>query len=518
MIEEQTTKLVVKPEVKPEVKTEAKTESKRNLVYAEWFPTQTSYGGNIFSTTWSNVDRYGIPDIKEYRDILKMSRFFYRHDPIASTVINKLIDIAITDINFFKGTLSDNELRIFEGVKPAIRTFLEDCALEFLLTGMVIPEVKYATVSKSVLKSWGVKKMEAFTVPVDMWIRDSATIVINRSFISSMSTYYVEIPNDFIYFIKTGGTYPDGTVDKELYAQLVALYPAFVQAVLSGETKIKLENPFVIERRKLSDSQYPTPYTYGALESLKHKRNLRKMDYSIAARVITAIQLITLGSDEFPLTEDDSAELEKIRQQLYYRESPNVDMERVFQLFGNHTLKVSWVFPETSALLDEKKYLSINSDILMAFGFPKILVTGETDRTGTSQPEFAILSPLKTMESMRSKLLELVNKIANDIVELNQMSGKPIVRFEDINLNNFERFFDMLVQLYDQGNVSRDTLVSKLGLEIETELQKRKEEKDLVEKLGLDEVPVSNVPGSPQPKKTEPTKAEPAKKTNDGGK
>ena len=44
---------------------------------------------------------------------------------------------------------------------------------------------------------------------------------------------------------------------------------------------------------------------YPALEPLKHKRNIRRMDYSIASRVISAIQLIKLGNDDFPVTEDD---------------------------------------------------------------------------------------------------------------------------------------------------------------------------------------------------------------------
>jgi len=491
------------------------TDEKRTKLLAASFAQVPGEAMNFtqFGTYGFEVDKYGVDDLKTYRDIIKLSRFFYRHDPICSTVVNKLIDIAVTDIEFFKGKLSDNELRLFEGVEDDIHAFLESCALEFLITGMVVPEIKFAPVPKKVLTRWGVKKMNTATVPIDMWVRDSGTIIVQKPFLSGKSSYYVQVPDEVIFFIQSKGQYPDGNSDPVLYAELLAYYPAFVTLVEEGKTEIKLEPEIVLERRKMADSTYSIPYTYASLESLKHKRNLRKMDYSIASRVITAIQLIQLGNDMYPLTADDSDQLEEIRQQIYWRNSTGVDIERVFQLFGNHTLQISWVFPETTALLDDKKYITVNNDIMIGFGFPSILTTGEVERSGTSNPEFAILSPLKTMENLREKLMLLLDIIVQNMVELNGLSNEPEYDFAPMNLHDFTKFFEALSKLYETGNISRDSFVEPFGFNVETELQKRKEEQDLIKKLGLEEfspLPHSNAPVTPG----KPAPAKPATQVN----
>jgi len=135
----------------------------------------------------------------------------------------------------------------------------------------------------------------------------------------------------------------------------------------------------------LADAEYPIPYLYPGLESYKHKRNLRRMDYSIASRVISAILHVKAGSDEFPLTEDQQDVLDDLESKFHWREgiSPT-DIERVFTLFTNHTIELNWVFPDVEALLNDKKYDAVNKDIILALGFPRILITGETERSFTS--------------------------------------------------------------------------------------------------------------------------------------
>jgi hypothetical protein len=480
------------------------------------FSPYTSIYGAGFPWTDKDVDNFEIEDVDNYRKVVALCRFFYKHDPIASTVINKLIDIGITPLQFYKGTLSENDYKVFKGIKEDLQEFLEDCALEYLTTGLLIPEIAYTTVGSPEIRELGIKKTSALTLPTDMWVRDAGTIKINSSYFSSKDSYYAEVPDEVIFFIQNKGQYPDGTKDIDLYNQLASQYPVFVTLVLKGEKYIKLEDPIIFRRRKLSNGKYPIPFLYPALEILKHKRNIRKMDYSIASRVISAIQLVQLGDKDFPLLADDQKQLDELKTQMLWRDGTGRNQERIYQLFGNHTLQISWVYPPTDVLLNDAKYKDINQEILFALGFPRILLSGEVEKTGTSDPEYALLSPVKTMENLQRKLLQLVNEIVEKVCKFNGIKGRPETLFQPINLHDFLKLLEALMKLYDGGNISRTTIDSVLGYNIETEFENRKKENALLTEYGLEgfaPTPHSNAPEVGGGDKAKPT-ATPKKSAN----
>jgi hypothetical protein len=414
---------------------------------------------------WANdkVDKLEF-NSDDFNKTVEACRFFYKKDPIASSTINKLVEVGINDLLFSKNKLSDNEFRIFDAIKDQLIEFCEAMAMEYLISGLVVPEIAYSRVPKNKIEEMGIKKYDGLILPTSMWLRDPKTIEIKPTIMSSEPSYLYKVPDEIIYFIQNNGVYSDGTKDPSLWAELKMHYGDFVTRVKNNETKFILEDHQIFRRKSLSDNSYPTPYLHAALENLKHKRNLRRMDYSIAARVISAIQLFNLGSDEYPVTEDNAEEqFDAVRSQIYYRDSNNLDVERVFQLFANHTLKVSWVYPDTVALLNEKKYDSINQDIIYALGFPRILITGESEKTGTSDPQYAMLSPSRTMEHFRRKIIKVVKNIVYQICKQNNFKSQPIVKFKPLTLFDQETLLKSLADLYAGGNLSRTTYARELG-------------------------------------------------------
>jgi len=475
----------------------------RKLAEAQYTIWDTyGYKGKT-SGVWSpsDVDKLEAVDFKEFHKLVDQCRFYYRKDPIAGTVVNKLVEIGVTDISLEKKGLSPNELRIFTSILGKVKEFLENCALEYLVSGLVIPEIKYASVTKEQLTDLGIKKYTTLTLPVSMWLRDPKTIKINSTMVTDEPSYYVILPEQLIMFIQNKGVYPDGNEDIALYNELLTYYPEFVLQVMSGKKEILLENNLIVRRKVLSDSPYPTQYLLPAIEALKHKRNLRRMDYSIASRVISAIMLVRLGNDEFPVTEDDESVFENIRSQMTWRNSYGRDIERIFQLFGNHTLDIEWVFPPVEALLDDAKYREVNQDIFFGLGFPRILTTGETERTQTSDPEFATMSPTKTIENIQSKLLPIAQAIMRDTALSNGLKDYPKVKFSPVNLHAFATFVTAMVSLYNTGNISRTTLDELFGFNWEDEMELKEGEQKIMEDSGLPEFspqPFSPQPGNPQ--------------------
>lgn len=421
-------------------------------------------------TVWGSFECFNINKKEEYQKIVEECRFFYKTDPIANTVINKLVEIGITEIEVDLSDLSPNESKIFTAYLDKIQKFLRQCALEYLITGLVVPEITFEPISRDEIRELGIKKYSTLYLPTSMWVRNSEHIKINDSFLGDdRPSYFIKIPQELVNFIQSGGTYSDGTVDKTRYQWLVEYFPDFVNAVKAGKTEIPLDNPLITRRLYLPDSPYPIPYLYSALEPLKHKRNLRLMDYALAGRVIQAIQHIKVGSDEFPLLEGEEGIFDEIRMQLKQGNLMNKHVEKIIQLFTNHTVQIEWIIPDVTAILTSSKYDEVNDDIFFALGFPRILTTGETQRSFSSNHELATKSPIKTMEKMQEDLLPIVKYIFQKIRTKNNLTSNPEVRFKHLDFYRFSDFMNGLFELRNQGAISLDTLCSYFGIDYSDE-------------------------------------------------
>lgn len=407
-------------------------------------------------------------DYDKYVETVNLCRFFYKTEPVVSTVINKLVEIGINDLVFSKNKLSDNEFRVFKAIKPKLLEFAEQMAQEFLLSGLVVPEVGWKKVNdKKFIFSLGVKRYSSLVLPDSMSIRDPKTIKIYTHWLEDQPSYYIKVPDEVVAFLKNKGKFADGKEDKELYENLKKFYPEFVKLVLSGQTEILLENDNIIRRKYTSDNPYPIPYISASLDALQHKRKLRRMDYSLIDKVISAILHVKVGSDDFPITEspEDQQYIDDLAAQLRMRGNNEQLMERIFQLVTNHTVEINWIFPNAEILLDPAKYNDINQEVLFGLGFPRILITGEASKTGTSDPELAMLAPLKTMENFRSKIIGVIKDICSEVSIRNKFRNAPEVEFAALNLHNFRDLIDGLKILYDASALSRTSLSKVYGID-----------------------------------------------------
>jgi len=440
---------------------------------------------------WTEIPKF-ITTTRAYDDFVKSvnhCRFFYKTEPLVSTVLDKLVEIGINDLVFSKNKLSDNEYRVFLSMKPRLLEFAEQMATEYLLSGLVVPEISYASVDKDFIFSLGVKKYSRLILPESMWVRDPTTVKIYTSLLGDKPSYFVKIPEGLAYFLKSKGKYADGKEDKALYELLLKYYPEFVAEVLKGTKEILLENSNVLRRKYTSDNPYPIPYANSALEALHHKRKLRRMDYSIIDKVISAIMHVKVGDADFPISDSDEDQeyIAQLRNQLRMRGKNEDVLERIFQLITNHTVEINWIFPNTEALLNVEKYSDINQEILFGLGFPRVLITGEAQKSGTSDSEIATLSPLKTAEGFRRKILEVVRDICVEVSKKNGFTSVPSVAFKSINLHKFQDFLNGLTKLYDAAAISRTSLGNEFGYDFSAEADLMEEEMNTLRGKGLSE-------------------------------
>jgi hypothetical protein len=203
---------------------------------------------------------------------------------------------------------------------------------------------------------------------------------------------------------------------------------------------------------------------------------------------------------------------------MFWRESQSqLNMERIFQIFTDHTIEFNWVIPPLEALLNEGKYREVNEDIITALGFPGILLTGEARKSNTTNPELSTMAPMKVMEDFRRRILVVLRNVVNTIHTKNHLPGRPpSVKFAPINMHDFQAFVAGMTKLYDIQAVSKSTFAEAFGYDYEDEARKIKENIDLAKELKLPDIgaqPFSNKPVIPGQEPTKPKPETPKKDT-----
>lgn len=435
------------------------------------------YSGDVTNQMYGlSPEKLQVPT--EYHALIKMCYDFYMRAGMASVVMDRLAELTITDIRNSESKSEEAE-EYYDAVlhrSPSrLMRFIRSISLEYYLTGMVLPRVDWTELPgekiSPKLKANKMYMMPSFDLYPPMLVE-----VVWAGW--GVKEYYLKIPSADIKLIKTKG----GKVKEQQlrYQQYVERYPWYVTMVEGGENRIKLDVDPIL-RKEVSMQPYPTPYLAKVLEPLVFKQQLRRMDFSVAARIINAILLIQEGDKDFPLTEDTRSNLDDLKTQILGRSNDPRLMERLFMLFSNHTTKLTWILPDVEALLNQDKYRQANEEIQEGLGFSRILVVGESRNSNAAELSTWSIQP--QMEELRSMITEWMTVIYEEAADLNRFRYVPEPKFTPIKLQDFVKTAAVFAQAFREGNVSRTTRDELMGLDFETELQLMTEEYELMQDL-----------------------------------
>ena len=417
---------------------------------------------------------------REYHAVIQMCYDFYQRGGIVGTVVNRLTEMSMTAIVNGQRKTTDEANEYFNAVlhraPSRLNRFIHTAALEYFLSGMVLPRVEWKEVLGSDL-SPKLKAGKRYMVPVaDLY---PANLVRVDWAGWGTKKFFLKIPEKDIRLIR-GARQIKNQQLKDRYQMWERDYPSVFQAVRNGSKEIEITTDAIL-RKEVSYTQYPTPFLFNVLESLVHKQQLRRMDYAVASRIITAILLVQEGSDEFPITEETRGNLDELKAQIsWYSKHPEM-MQRLFPLFTNHTTKLSWIQPDVAALLDQEKFRQVNDEISEGLGFAKILVTGESRNAQASEVSTWAIQPM--MEELREMILEWLTPVYEEAQELNGFRQVPEPNFTPIRLQDFIKTAAVFAQAFKEGNVSRTTRAQMMGLNFETEVELMKDEKNAMKTL-----------------------------------
>jgi hypothetical protein len=428
-----------------------------------------------------------------YQQELYQCRFFYKRDPFAATVINRMAEMTARRLSNKRNFCTDEEYNYFAGLSCKIDQLIQTMALEYFIAGMVVPDYLTTRVmGNRIHPELGRKR---YIVPDPLWVRNTDNIRLKRVPLSCERAVFLRIPPEERDFIVNNGKRSDGTEDTELYLQLVKQFPEYVAMVKEGRTEIYLPDVKPVLRKALPHSDYPQPFLVPSLDSLKHKMRIKEMDYTFATRAIQAIRHVKIGNDEYPVTEDDDS-LTALKEQLQ-AQSPDAAMELILTLYTNHTVEFEWVYPQLDVLLSADKYLAVDADIFMGMGFSRVLLTGETLRSNSSNADTAIVGPQATLIEARENIIYWLRWLYRNLADLNGFTNIPEPVFEPLAANDVSTLIQYASNALKDKIISRNTYAMLFGTTFDSELVQISAENEQLSEVTPDPT-AAPAPNSPQ--------------------
>jgi len=278
---------------------------------------------------------------------------------------------------------------------------------------------------------------------------------------------------------------------------VLKLLPSDFKADVEKGGGVVLDPMFVgsVDYRKQPYERYPKPRGVKVFDSLEYKKSLREADLSTLDGITNYILKITVGNDDYPVTEQ--TQLETVAQ-LFNTTSKS------FDVVWNHTLQVEKIVsPEIEAVLGQDKYAQVNEDISGGLAFSRALVDGTTS---VNQGEAALIvkSVIEEVNYARRQVEIWIYNEYRQIAEAMGFDRFPRVRWDNTILRDIILYMSTISSLVDRRMLSYETALEQLGFDYSNEFNNMENELPSV----MDGI--LGIVGSPfQQAKTQPTQNAP---------
>ena len=295
---------------------------------------------------------------------------------------------------------------------------------------------------------------------------------------------------------------PQSELTDEEKMVVKSLPSEFKSQITAGNIKLDPQYVGVVDYRKMPYERYAKPRGSKAFDSLEYKNSLREADLSTLDGITNSILKITVGNDEYPVT--DQTQLESVAKIF---DTPS----KSFDVVWNHTLSVEKIIsPEIGDILGQDKYQQVNEDITGALAFSRAFIDGVTD---VSVPESGLL--VRTLiEEINYARRQVTRWIYNEYQQIASAVGFdrfPKVRWDNTILRDIILYMSTIAQLVDRRMLSYRTALEQLGFDYNNEFNNMGNELPSVldGTLGITGSPFQQ---SKQPVQTSRTPGKPAKK------
>lgn len=204
-----------------------------------------------------------------------------------------------------------------------------------------------------------------------------------------------------------------------------------------------------------------------AFEAIELLRDYRRAERAIAKRWATPLRFIQVGGAYGNrIIQPDQRMLEKIRDEI---EKTDLKSGLVVPFY----VKAETYGADGTALDTESKIAETKVDILVALGMAKSLISGDGPNFATAS--VSMQKMIVQLKEIKQVARDLLDWVFDEWMKLRSLESDAYLHyaFNDIDMSNEVEQRKLLVELYDRGLISRETLQKKCGLSPEVETKQR---------------------------------------------
>ena len=280
-----------------------------------------------------------------------------------------------------------------------------------------------------------------------------------------------------VYGGEAKGTGADGKPQYQDFARVKTLNPAqlkpemkdgelvAVKPLTGGVDGAPLEEGAALAlpqfRRWIWDApdfaEHGTSMVLSAFESIELLRDYRAADRAIAKRWAMPIRLIRVGG-QFgrQLVMPTQGQMDSLKKTF---DSMNAQQGAVVPFY----VEIKTYGAEGETLKTDEKIREAKSDIIVAMGFTRALVTGDGSNFSTASMGFAKIQLM--LADLRDVAQEMLAWVIDDWLEMKGYTDVDVqIVFPGFDLSSGADHRKVLVELYDRGLISVRTLQAMIGL------------------------------------------------------
>lgn len=436
-------------------------------------------------------------------EVFKRAIEYYHDVPLFGSVVDTLVNFSFKG---FENDTDDDVVKYFFdswNLQVNFDQILEWIFQDFYRTGFVRtykvlgkydPGITYLKPKGELVKS-AQKKRKArgarkvrwakSDVPVRYTVLNPTLVEIEGSLLFDTAKTTLKPSEDLKAIIK-GSKEPNDS-EKEMIKKL----PADFKRAISEGKNIPLDPLLLgtVDYRKQPYERYPKPRGIRSFDSIEYKEKLKEADFSTLDGITNAILKITIGNDNFPVTNQE--EIGKVAQLFN-------TAQKSFNVVWNHTLKMEKITsPEISAILGQDKYKQVNEDLTGAYGVVRALIDGVGNIT-VGSANLAVKSIIEEINYGRRQVTRWIYKEYQQIAMAAGFDHYPKIRWDSMALRDEIMVMNLVQGMIDRRIISYQTGLELMGYDYDTVLAQLQEEKPLVLKGDI------GIIGSPYNPKIQP--------------
>jgi len=390
----------------------------------------------------------------------------YEQDDLINGLMNAFTNLANTRLNFNLPNNNKKERIIWEtwakrvnitikNVLPGVDMLNGQIILTLLQTGMAVIDYKWGTLQI------GRKEYE---MPMTITIIPTlGTRLAMDGLFSGNEKIYASVHESY-YKNKV----ESATTDQD-YTNLFMDY---------GDNKYGMlrKNAYAIKYRYTPNNStlYPLPFLKPSFESIALRHKLLDADISLLELIINKIIQIKVGDEKNPPKptkyDDDGSLLVEgdldAAQELFENMSEEVEV-----IATPYYYKIDIIMPDTTVLLDQKKYIQSTYNIMSNFG---IMLDPSSSSNSTDFDKLNLVNYKNGAISLQKHVAGWYTWLATQIVAKNgnKIKATPTITFDTPQLDAENSA--MLKSFVDSGYLDIYTLLEKNGLESDTIVERLK--------------------------------------------